>query len=109
MPWRDPHQVPLTRIDIVSQVPSESAVYAIRDHEACLLVGEAWNLKARLLELINILQDAGDFSVIYELCGEEERLHRKETLAASLIRKSAPPEIRTRELPGISFWNSTLL
>jgi hypothetical protein len=109
MPWRDPHQVPLTRIDIVSQVPSESAVYAILDKEACLLVGEAWNLKARLLELINILQDVGDFSVIYEVCGEEERLDRKETLAASLIRKSPPPEIRTRELPGISFWNSTVL
>jgi hypothetical protein len=62
-----------------------------------------------LLELINILQDVGDFSVIYEVCSEEERLDRKETLAASLIRKSPPPEIRTRELPGISFWNSTVL
>lgn len=107
MPWRDPHQVPLTRIDIVSQVPSESGVYAILDHEACLLVGEAWNLKARLLELMNILQDVGHFSLIYELCSDEERLHRKETLAASLIRKSPPAEIRARELPGISFWNST--
>jgi hypothetical protein len=108
MPWRDPHQVPLTRIDIVSQVPSESGVYGILDSGECLLVGEAWNLKARLLELMNILQDVGDFSVIYELCSEEERMARKEILAASMIRKSPPAELRTRELPGISFWNSTM-
>ena len=106
MPWRDPHTIPLTRIDIVSQVPSESAVYAIVTGDSCLLVGEAWNLRARLLELINILQDAGTFSVIYEICAEEERINRKETLGAELLRKDPPAEFRNRELPGISFWNS---
>src|SRR5215203_1702413 len=106
MPWRDPHTVPLTRIDIVSQVPSDSAVYAVLKGDSNLLVGEAWNLKARLLELINILQDAGDFSVIYELCAEEERADRKKTLTAELFRKDPPSEFNNRELPGISFWNS---
>ena len=105
MLWRDPRTVPLTRIDIVAQVPSESGVYAILDGEACLLVGEAWNLKARLLELMNVLQDAGHFSVMYELCGEEERSVRKQTLASALIKKAPAAEI-ARELPGISFWNS---
>jgi hypothetical protein len=106
MPWREPHNLRLTRIDIVSQVPSESGVYAIFDGESCLLVGEAWNLKARLLQLVNLLQDATDFSVIYELCAEEERVIRKETLAGDLIRKPPSAEIPTRDLPGISFWNS---
>lgn len=106
MHWRDPHTVPLTRIDIVSQVPSDSGVYAILDGEDCLLVGDAWNLKARLLELMNVIQDSGDFSIIYELCSEEESAIRKETLSAALIRKPPATGIRAKELPGISFWNS---
>jgi hypothetical protein len=103
MPWRDARTIPLTRIDIVSQVPSESGVYGILDGAVCLLVGEAWNLKARLLEFMNVLHEVGELSVIYELCREEERAIRKETLAVELIRHSPPPEIRSRELPGITF------
>jgi hypothetical protein len=106
MPWRDSNTVPLTRIDVVSRVPSESGVYAILDEEVCLLVGEAWNLKARLLELMNVLQDVGEFTVTYELCPEDERLPRKEAIGSVLLRTPPPMEIRSRELPGISFWNS---
>jgi hypothetical protein len=106
MPWRDPKTVPLTRIDVVSQIPSESGVYAILDADIYLLVGEAWNLKARLLELMNVLQDIGEFRVIYELCPEEERVARKELLGAALLRTAPTVEIRSRELPGITFWNS---
>jgi excinuclease UvrABC nuclease subunit len=108
MPWRDPHNVPLTRIDIVSQIPSESGVYAIMDHEACLLVGEAWNLKARLLELMSVIKELGEFHVIYELCSDEERVARKENLSSALLRTSASMEIHDRELPGISFWHSSI-
>jgi hypothetical protein len=108
MPWLDPHDVPLTRIDIVAQVPSESGVYAIMDHDVCLLVGEAWNLKARLLELMNVIKELGEFRVIYELCPEEERLARKENLASALKRTLSSPEIHDRELPGISFWNTPI-
>lgn len=108
MPWRDPHNVPLTRIDIVAQIPSESGVYAIMDADVCLLVGEAWNLKARLLELMNVIKEVGEFRVIYELCPDEERVTRKETLAATLLRNPPPVEIRGRELPGISFWNNSV-
>ena len=106
MPWRDPQTVPLTRIDVVSLVPSESGVYGILDADVYLLVGEAWNLKARLLELMNVLQDIGEFQVIYELCPESERHGRKEYLAATLLRTAPPLEIGTRELPGITFWNT---
>lgn len=105
MPWRDPHILPLTRIDIVSRVPSESGVYAIQDGEICLLVGEAWNLKARLLELVNVLQDAGEFELTYELCSEEERIQRKEKLAGILLVANSSLTL-ARELPGISFRNT---
>lgn len=106
MPWRDPKTVPLTRIDVVSRVPSDSGVYAILDDEVCVLVGEAWNLKGRLLELLNVLQDIGEFRVTYELCPEDERISRKEAIGAELLRTAPPGELRSRDLPGISFWNS---
>jgi hypothetical protein len=106
MPWRDPKIVPLTRIDVVSKIPSDSGVYAILDTDIYLLVGEAWNLKARLMELMNVLQDVGPFSVMYELCPEEERAARKEMLGATLLRTAPPPELPTQALPGITFWDS---
>ena len=106
MPWRQPKTVPLTRIDVVSEIPSESGVYAILDGDVCLLVGEAWNLKARLLELMNVLQDIGEFRVTYELCPEDERIARKEAIGSALLRTAPSPDTRSRELPGISFWNS---
>lgn len=106
MPWRDAQTVPLTRIDIVSQVPSESGVYAIADGDVPLLVGEAWNLKARLLELMNVLQDVGEFRVTYELCREEERAARKQEISKTILRTPLGMEIEKRRLPGISFRNS---
>ena len=109
MPWRDPHNVPLTRIEIVAHIPSESGIYAIMDADVCLLVGEAWNLKARLLELMNVIKEVGEFHVTYELCPEEERMVRKENLAGALLKSAPSVEIPGRELPGISFWNSSFL
>jgi hypothetical protein len=108
MPWRDPHTVPLTRIDIASLTPSDSAVYAIMDGQSCILVGEAWNLRARLLELVNVLQDVGEFSVIYELCPEQERQSRKDFLSKALIvsNSSGSSGAKAKELPGISFRDS---
>jgi excinuclease UvrABC nuclease subunit len=108
MPWRDPHNVPLTRIDIVAQIPSESGVYAIMDADVCLLVGEAWNLKARLLELMNAVREASEIYVVYELCPDEERLSRKNFIAASLLKTTPRKEIRDQKLPGISFWNNSM-
>jgi len=106
MLWRDPHDLPLTRIEIVAHIPSESGVYAIMDGDVCLFVGEAWNLKARLLELMNIIKEVGEFHVTYELCPEEERLAIKEKLASALLKSAPPVEMPARELPGISFWNN---
>ena len=106
MPWRDPKTVPLTRIDVVSKVPSDSGVYAILDTDNYLLVGEAWNLKARLLQLMHVLQDVREFTVVYELCPEDERAARKEMLGATLLRSAPPSEIPSQALPGITFWDS---
>jgi hypothetical protein len=106
MPWRNPKTVPLTRIDVVSQIPSDSAIYAIMEDETCLLVGETWNLRGRLLELLNVLQDVGEFRVTYELCSEEERLARKAQVSAALVTSVPPAEMHTRELPGITFRDS---
>src|SRR3954449_6809179 len=98
MPWRDSYSVPLTRIDVVSTVPSESGIYAIVHGDVYVLVGEAWNLKARLLELINMLPDLGELSLIYELCHEQERISRKEILASELLRPNASLELPAKEL-----------
>ena len=106
MPWRDPKTIPLTRIDVVSKVPSDSGVYAILDTDFYLLIGEAWNLKARLLQLLNVLQDVGQLTVTYELCPEDERAARKEILGATLLRSAPPSEMPRQALPGITFWDS---
>jgi hypothetical protein len=106
MPWREPQTLALTRIGVISQVPSESGVYAIFDGDTCLLVGEAWNMKARLLELMNILQEMGEFQVTFELCPEDTRVARKEEVAATLLQTARCMEVPVRDLPGISFWNS---
>ena len=106
MPWRDPQTVPLTRIAVVAGIPSESGVYAIYDGEVCLLVGEAWNLKARLLELMNVLQDVGEFQVTFDLCPEEVRVMRKDELAAELLQAAPTIDLPFRAVPGISFRNT---
>ncbi len=87
-------------------MPDSEGIYAIFDGDICLLVGESWNLKGRLLELMNILQDIGEFQVNYELCLDEERLARKDHLATELRGSSGTVDLPSRDLPGISFWNS---
>ena len=106
MPWRNQQTLPLTRIAVVARIPSEAGVYAIYEGEACLLVGEAWNLKARLLELMNVLQDVGEFQVTFEMCSEEVRVARKEELAAELLRSAPSVDLPFRELPGITLRNT---
>lgn len=106
MPWRDSQTVPLTRIDIVSQVPSESGVYAIADGDIPLLVGEAWNLKARLLEIMSLLEEISDFRVTYELCPEEQRAIRKQEISAAILKSPSEIDIEKKHFSGISFRGS---
>ena len=100
MPWRSATSLPFTHIDIVSRVPSESGVYAVLTGDSCLLVGESWNLRARLLELASALVEARHLTIAYELCPDDQRSDRKRALAAELIAEredSLPPP----HLPGL--------
>jgi hypothetical protein len=102
MPWRDPKSVSFTRLDIVAHVPSESGVYAIVDGDCCVHVGESWNLKARLLELANILSEGRQFTIVYEACPEEQRSIRRKAVSAKLLGRDAEPDSKMNPLPGLS-------
>ena len=102
MPWRSATSLPFTHIDIVARVPSESGVYAILTGDSCLLVGESWNLKARLLALASALVEVGHLTIAFELCPDDQRSDRKRILAAELMAEpddSLPPP----QLPGLLF------
>jgi hypothetical protein len=105
MPWTNPHTHPLTRLAVAAHVPSESGVFAISADAQCLLVGATWNLKARLLDLVNLLPHDTEFQVTYELCVETECEQRKSLLGRELLR-NRPAEIapELKALPGLSFW-----
>jgi hypothetical protein len=99
MPWQNARIVPFTRIGVVSQVPSASGVYGILEGDICLLVAESWNLKARLLELANVLSEETQLTVIFETCSDEVRERRKQALASEYL--TARDEGRDAPLPGI--------
>lgn len=64
------------------------------DGSSCLLVGESWNLKARLLDLVNLLDRLDHLDVTYELCDEDRRTERLNQLngefTGSAERNPAP-------------------
>ena len=101
MPWRDARSVPFTRLGVVSQVPSEGGVFAIMDGGDCLLVSESWNLKARLLDLINVLNGEENLTVTWETCSDQEREFRHRQLAVDLLQPSEDGDLAVRQLPGL--------
>jgi len=104
MPWRSPQSAPFTRIGIVSQVPSESGVFGLVAGDTWLLVAESWNLKARLLDLINTLSAPVELTVVYELCPEAEAEVRCGELARQLVVSREQPAAPAERPPGITFW-----
>ncbi|MBC8167550.1 MAG: hypothetical protein H7Y20_16980 [Bryobacteraceae bacterium] len=101
MPWRESHTIAFTRIDIVSKVPSDSGVFGVLSEKAYLLISDSWNLKARLLELINNLNSAESVSIIYELCPEADSHARVVMLREEFSNvESSHPEDGTA-MPGI--------
>jgi hypothetical protein len=104
MPWRSPQSAPFTRIGIVSQVPSESGVFGLVSGDVWLLVAESWNLKARLLDLINTLSAPVELTIVYELCPEADAEARCREVRKALIMSMEQPVERP---PGISFWADT--
>jgi hypothetical protein len=99
MPWREPSTVPFTRIGIVSQVPPEAGVFGIIEGEVCLYVGDTWNLRGRLLELANVVENQEGLSVVWERCPESECTDRRLTLEKEL--NTAPVDEPLKRLPGI--------
>jgi excinuclease UvrABC nuclease subunit len=102
MPWLEPISLPFTHIDIAARVPSESGVYGIVDGHNCVFVGEAWNLKARLLEHAAVLSDVNHLTIIYELSPDDERVARKTVLAAELTINRSEKPVPLPALPGIN-------
>lgn len=100
MPWKDARTVPFTRLGVVSQVPSNGGVFAIMDGESCLLVSESWNLKARLLELINVLSGEESLTVTWECCDDQDREMRRRQITDDLARREDGAG-NPRPLPGI--------
>jgi hypothetical protein len=101
LPWENAQSVAFTRLEIVSRVPSEPGVFGIMDGGECLLVGESWNLKARLLDLVNVLDGQTQLSILFETCPDEERERRKEVLTREL-RGSPTDAASDSVLPGLS-------
>ena len=99
MPWNNSVIASFSRIGIVSEVPSSAGVYGIYNGDHCVHLGETWNLKARLLELINNVSSEDDLSVRYEVCAESETAQ----LCAQLKRELAtagPHATPTHRSPG---------
>ena len=102
MAWSSSRTVPFSRINVVSSIPSEGGVFGILSAGQYLLVSESWNLKARLLDLINSLEGSEELTVAFEVCAEDDRLARTEFLRRELLSGSGNPELTQKPLPGIS-------
>jgi hypothetical protein len=80
-------------------VPPDSGVFGIVEGEACLYIGDTWNLRGRLLELANHIPEPDSLSIIWEQCPEAECATRRHALEAELIHQTT--EDPARRLPGI--------
>jgi len=88
---------------VVSSVPSEGGVFGILSGDAYVLISESWNLKARLLDLISVLNGPENLKVMYELCPEADRQKRAETLKQESVKRQPAPLTSNGTLPGIRF------
>jgi hypothetical protein len=105
MPWHDPQSVAFTRLEIAGRVPSASAVFGVLEGESCRYVGNTWNLKARLLELANLLPFHDNLRIVFELCPDAELAARSAELSAEFtsdLTNRDPAAGRTGV--GITFW-----
>jgi len=105
MPWRNSLSLPFTRLQISAKVPAASGVYGIVADGECLLIGDSWNLRGRLLELAGALTDyPKPLMLVIEPCAEEERSERRQVLHRELIREPEGFDGLTRRSgAGISF------
>lgn len=102
MPWRSARRVPFTRIDVAGDVPAEAGVFAVIDGDRCLLVSSTWNLKGRLLELLNSTAGLEPLDLVFELLPEAQHTGRVQELTAVLM--PAEPQLHPSghpQLPGL--------
>lgn len=105
MPWQHPTTLPFSRIAIAASVPSESGVFGIAAGGQYLLLSSAWNLKARLLELISTVTDSQPLTLTFELCPESDRQKRLDALSRELPMKDAQESLAAEHNPsGLRFW-----
>jgi len=106
MPWPNATTAPFSRIGIVAGVPSDSGVYGIFRGDSCMLVGDTWNLKARLLELISTIPVVEELVVGYELCSESKAAELSASLQRELVDRSpvVTPMQQAGQDHGIRFW-----
>jgi len=97
MPWQDPSFLPFSKVEISAHVPAAGGVYGLLDGETCVFVGESWNLRARLLELANVVAN-GSLTAVYELCPDDTRDERKRVLSDELVIPYAPPQSNSNSL-----------
>jgi hypothetical protein len=102
VPWQNPTSISFGRLDIVAHVPSEPGIYAVMEEGRCLLVGESWNLKARLLDLVNCVSGQPQLTVTFEVCDDDVREARKNALAQELTPSEDDTVPDSRVFPGIS-------
>ena len=87
MSWQDPQSIELSRLAVAATVPSESGVFAVCEHGEYIFFDDTWNLKARLMEIMSIIEDAGRYTVVYEVCSDAERGPRRNVL----VNEYQPP------------------
>lgn len=105
MPWQHSTTLPFSRIAIAASVPSESGVFGISANGQYLLLSSAWNLKARLLELISTVSESEPLTLTFELCPDAERQKRTEALARELPLRDAEEPLSAEQGPsGLRFW-----
>jgi hypothetical protein len=92
MPWHNATTIDFSRIAIAAYVPADPGVFALRSGDRYLCLGDSWNLKAKLMEVANIVDDRPEpLSVVFETCEENERFQLRESLTSEFIGEVSMP------------------
>ncbi len=88
MPWQSSTWFPYEVSSVVTAAPRKSGVYAIRNKDAWVYIGEARDIQVRLLEHLNgdvpgiVREQPTHFS--FELVPARDRVERQDTLIQEL-------------------------
>ncbi len=98
MPWQSPSWFPYDVLSVVASAPRRSGVYAIRNKDTWIYIGEAHDIQVRLLQHLNgdvpdiALKRPSEFS--FELVAARDRVERQDALIGELKPVcNWPPEL----------------